>query len=194
LNLDVVAMDKNHKKKKAKKKFNLSNAIGLADQFDEASGVLGDHMMGKSVPRLFIPHIVNGTFALEVYLKCLYFIEKSESIHGHHLKKIYDQLTPETKRQVKIAYEKTIADSGEAKIITEFMRQKKVDMDWRLEKVLEDMSEAFIRYRYAFEFARFKPFLGYVELVTALRSRILELRPELKPESSERKTKVSESV
>ncbi len=124
---------------------------------------------------LITPYVVNGAFSLELYLKILLFLETGTSARGHKLKKLYDQLTEDSKDyltdRVKgfIDYSKFHRDL-EAVIV----RNSKVAFSWDIESLIEQSSEAFGKWRYAFE-AHPGWFAGYNEMRNALVDRIGEL-------------------
>lgn len=79
------------------------------------------------------PIVVNGAFACELYLKALMIKNSSDDSfkEGHKLTELFRQLPSDIQNKVKIAFE----NRG-------FMK---------LEALLTEMDEAFIKWRYAFE-------------------------------------------
>lgn len=121
---------------------------------------------------LITPYVVNGAFALELYLKVLYFAETNSVARGHKLKGLYDRLTRGSKDfladRVKgfIDFSKFHRDLGEV-----INRESKVPFSWDAQSLIAQSSDAFEKWRYAFE-AHPGCFAGYNELRNALVDRI----------------------
>ena len=65
----------------------------LAEQYREASIVLEKNNKELSAPRLIV-----DSFAIELYLKCLYIIDKKQAKRGHDWKEIFDALEESRRR------------------------------------------------------------------------------------------------
>lgn len=121
---------------------------------------------------LITPYVVNGAFSLELYLKVLLFAETGAPARGHKLKGLYDKLTEGSKDFLAdrirgfIDYSRFHRDM--AALIT---RKSKISFSWDIESLIAHSSDAFEKWRYAFE-AQPGWFAGYNELRNALVDRI----------------------
>ena len=121
---------------------------------------------------LTMPYVVNGAFSLELYLKVLLFLETGSPARGHKLEGLYGKLTERSKDflvdRVKgfIDFSKFHRDLGAA-----ITRDSMVPFSWDVETLIAQSSEAFEKWRYAFE-AHPGWFAGYNELRNALVDRI----------------------
>ncbi|MCK4814556.1 hypothetical protein KA005_02205 [bacterium] len=158
--------------------FNLKHAFKVADRFSLAARILGKRISQST--DFIDPFVVNGAFSLEIYLKCLYFIETGKTLKNeHNLKNIYDKLTSDTRNRIKRHYGKLLSESKIKNHITKLMKNSyNTDIKWDLENILTQSAKAFIKWRYAFE-GNPGAFPAYGELRSALRYSIIEMRPDL---------------
>lgn len=80
----------------------------LAEHYSEASRLLAEQAKGEawgcSAPRILV-----DSFAVELYLKCLYVLDtQSKPPHGHDWQKLFDALTPYTKIAIREAFDQIV--------------------------------------------------------------------------------------
>jgi HEPN domain-containing protein len=54
------------------------------------------------------PVVVLGALTTELFLKCLISIETGKASHGHDLKELFDELSPETRARIERAWDNDI--------------------------------------------------------------------------------------
>jgi hypothetical protein len=95
--------------------------------------------------------VVNSAFALEIYLKCLHFLDHSTLIRREHrLRKIFAALLPGTQQQIRDEYAILMKADSQRVVIDIWKRAKGWDMT-DFDFVLVEASSAFEEWRYAYE-------------------------------------------
>jgi len=161
-----------------------------AERFWKASRILAERMSrGPEVDvGLSAPTVVLGAFAIEVYLKCLYAIEhRGKPAYGHDLLKLFGLLSKASRARIREQYDQEIKTDETTQVLVRYAReheQHEVNLD--LDAVLRDARDAFATWRYSFE-GRVSGFVGGPAIQSAIRSRILELAPDLWQAVGERK-------
>lgn len=121
------------------------------------------------------PIIVNKAFATELYLKCIYYIEKGRAPKkgGHDLGKLFRQLSNESRDTISGYFE---ALNSMDPLHLE-LKKHVPELDESLEKILDAASHAFVSWRYNYEY---KPtsFQSSSSVLTAMEICIFQYRPE----------------
>ena len=81
----------------------------LAEHYSQASSLLNEQAKGKewgcSAPRLLV-----DSFAIELYLKCLYVMDtNSTPLKEHDWEKLFDALKPYTQIAIREAFERIVS-------------------------------------------------------------------------------------
>ncbi|VTZ21664.1 conserved hypothetical protein [Methylocella tundrae] len=123
------------------------------------------------------PFIVVAALTIELFLKCLLCIEKGEVPRGHHLRFLFDNLSPSMRSRIRRAWDNSIApDLAEVWNLHEKEFGIKIARD--LPAALCAGGNAFERIRYSYE-GKTKYLQFYLlDIPQHLRSIILELKPE----------------
>jgi len=122
---------------------------------------------------LIVPYVVNASFALELYLKVLLYLESGKWRRCHQLHGLFNELSTDSRRAIEQCYSQQIKrEPAYESIRATIQRDTSLkEFDWDLGHVLASISTAFERYRYAFE-GDVCSFVGFWELKTALVGRI----------------------
>jgi hypothetical protein len=152
--------------------------LAVADKLREgllASGrsTVEDHIVA--------PFVVNGAFALEVYFKCLIFLETNNRVRGHDLDKLFGMLTPAHQNAID-TYSRDIAPKDAAHQSAQANRPELATTVG----CLKYSADAYEHYRYIYEPPEADPvtglpvLYGFVcwQIIWATRRFILELRPD----------------
>jgi hypothetical protein len=124
------------------------------------------------------PGMVVAAFTIELFLKCLLCIEKKGEVpRGHHLRVLFDRLSPSTRSRIQHAWDNSIAPHlAEVWNLHEKRFGIKIARD--LPAALCAGGKAFELIRYSYE-GKTKHLQFYlIDLPQHLRSIILELKPE----------------
>lgn len=145
-----------------------------ANNFLAASNALNEKLSATNDIGTYIaPIITNTSFCIELYIKCIYMIEKGQPVHGHFLDKLYRKLSKESRDTIEAVYDMLLQQSP-----TDIALKHKVpDMKTDLGSVLQDMAKAFIKWRYRHE-GGLTGFQASGPIIDALRHRIKMLEPE----------------
>jgi hypothetical protein len=117
-------------------------------------------------------YFANHAFACELYLKCIYGIEKGTTTGGQHLLwDTFDELSPEAKERIIELYEERRSHLTETELI--------FGLHCDFETALTEPGNAYQRFRYSYE--PHKPLnwsyrLNYV--LFAFKKYILEIQPD----------------
>lgn len=142
---------------------------------------IGNHQINPQKMGLLNPFIVNASFSLELYLKCLIFIENScFNNKTHRLDKLFEVISKENQIVVRTFFENIITNSqipNNKKITDEF---KKLDskFNWDFKYLLEKNSDAFENWRYIHENKK-TCFYAFGEFRFAFRETILKISPNI---------------
>lgn len=118
----------------------------------------------------------NQAFALELYFKCLYFIDNGALLRGHKLKdELFDNLSLERQQTIENYFnDLKKSDHSFQEAITE---QKELDISFN--EALTSSSNAFVNLRYVFEIESSKMSSNFlINIIYATRKLILEIHPE----------------
>ncbi|MEW6438128.1 MAG: hypothetical protein AB1508_13280 [Pseudomonadota bacterium] len=98
------------------------------------------------------PAMVLSAFASELYLKCLLCVETGETPRDHNLKRLFDKLAENTRRDVEDLWDIDIRQHDKRQLIGRLRTLPKgKDMRFDLRSALELGAEAFIKLRYYYE-------------------------------------------
>lgn len=154
-----------------------------AEQYRAAAHVVRTSPIG---PHILWPTITCSAFSLELYLKSLILLETGTPAEGHDLRVLFDKLKPKTQDAIK-----TGAAAGIARIPARFAQVARAvptmaaqigdpsrfgDFD----TVLNDSSQAFKAFRYAFEGMTGKDQWMAEPITEAIRRHILTANPSWK--------------
>lgn len=154
-----------------------------AEAFAEAAEELQPQFRKKPPGRLHIPDAAHAApaatldaFALELYLKCLYVLDHSDSAWGHDTEKLIGELKPGTQDSLRSHYEVVL--SGHAEIVAELERDHPGLQEF--DRALATSSKAFETLRYLFEGV--SNVLFYWPLIRlAARATVLSMQPTWEP-------------
>jgi len=100
----------------------------------------------EKMPSLMIPWAVCESFAMELYLKALFWMDRStKPAKLHALKSLYDGLLPPTQKRIKDIYEEWLSKQSGPRI------DPKTGFSAEFDDVLNACSEAFEDWRYTYE-------------------------------------------
>jgi hypothetical protein len=157
-----------------KMSYTAKDIYNSANNFLAAANVLNEKLSETNDIGTYIaPIITNTAFTIELYLKCIYMIEKGRPTQGHYLDKLYGQLSKESRDMIEAIYDMLVSQSPTVMIL----KQKVPDMRTDLNSVLKEMSRAFIKWRYSYE-GNITGFPASGPIIDALRTRIKMLKPE----------------
>lgn len=154
--------------------FSAKEIYDQANNFLAASNVLNEKLRETDDIGTYIaPIITNTAFCIELYLKCIYMIEKGQPAQGHFLDKLYRKLSKESRDLIEAIYNMLLPKSQTDMFLKQQMPEMKTDLD----SVLKEMSSAFIKWRYSFE-GNITGFPASGPIIDALKGRIKILKPE----------------
>lgn len=153
-----------------------------AEYFQQATQLLAKTSREKNAG-LVIPASTCGSFALELFIKCLLAIQnpKNEFPAIHSLSTLYSKLNEEDKTLIEFFF--SHISKGESLVIHQrALRAKPLTPGEEVAEILRDNDEAFEGYRYAFGFRNDKlPETHAIRAIReAVRQRILALFPAWK--------------
>ena len=142
--------------------------------FEKASAVLSSELGRTDNFDLIIPIVVNRAFSLEVYFKCLYKLENGADYpkKEHNLLNLYNALGSASKERIKVRY----GELSEKNPLTQKAKSMFKGVKTELEDVLEQVSNAFVEWRYHYENEP-RSFYAVEDIARAVRQRILESKP-----------------
>jgi hypothetical protein len=155
--------------------YTAKDIYNTANNFLAAANVLNEKLSETNDIGTYIaPIITNTAFSIELYLKCIYMIEKGQPAPNiHHLDKLYRKLSKESRDMIEAIYDMLVPQSQTLMVLKQKVPEMKTDLD----SVLKEMSSAFIKWRYSFE-GNITGFPASGPIIDALRSRIKMLKPE----------------
>ncbi|MHB9094185.1 MAG: hypothetical protein ACYC21_05895 [Eubacteriales bacterium] len=125
---------------------------------------------------LFTPVIINSAFSLEIYLKCLIMIEiGSRPVRGLTLIELFNGLSKESKTAIEQYFNESIARDPGVQVM---VNSKENEIKFDLSSILNEISNAFLDWRSAYEPFPGKIFYGVGPLFYAVNRRIRQLKPE----------------
>jgi hypothetical protein len=124
------------------------------------------------------PALILSAFASELYLKCLLNVETGKRAHGHHLRKLFYQLSRASREDIETRWNSYTATPLRQRTYNAILALTGQDIQQDLDWTLVQGSEAFTELRYMHESDDLKTkfFLG--DFPDILRDRILVLKPE----------------
>jgi len=127
-------------------------------------------------PHLFNAAFTNHAFACEIYLKCLYVLEKNKYYKGksHSLIDLFGELKPETQERITSIYNANSTNHPER---LQERRNLGDDSHYTLECILKQSAAAYYIFRYSYEPNREIHYKIW-NVVEALRCYIAEIKPE----------------
>jgi len=149
-----------------------------ADAFEQAS-VLALKRATQDEDQKFyfaLVYVVNASFAIELYLKCLLTVEGGQVPGTHNLKDLFNQVSRESRGKITKRHN-TVAPHHP--VLSGFDERLGINTD--LDSLLERDQDVFSQVRYLFEGIRDRtePVGFGLELFGRIvRNRILDLRPE----------------
>ncbi|WP_342577665.1 hypothetical protein [Psychrobacillus sp. FSL K6-2843] len=154
--------------------YTAKSIYNTANSFLAASNALNEKLSyTNDIDTYIAPIITNTSFCIELYIKCIYMIEKGQPIHGHFLDKLYRKLSKESRDIIEALYDMLLQQSPSDIAL----KQKAPGMKSDIGTVLEDMAGAFIKWRYRHE-GGLTGFQASGPIIDALRHRIKMLEPE----------------
>lgn len=150
-----------------------------AYRFRSTARVIGDLLKNsddRNIDLYFDPFVVNASFSIELYLKCICIIEsgKKKAPYMHELDKLYDSLSVEVQNKLSDVFIKENEKLGTYHLA----KENKPDFEWSLKNVLKESSKAFIKWRYSYE-GKLPDVVSIKAVIFALETIIFELREDL---------------
>lgn len=159
----------------------VENILAVAESFDKSRWILFKTYSEIGDDGLFVAIICNSAFAIELYMKLIYVIENAKlPTNTHNLKQLFGVLSVASQQEIKTRFEASVDTDETIKYIKENHPERAPAYDFS--QVVEDLSDAFVAYRYSFEPNSKKPIKNAVatgNLIISLRSYIKQLRPDL---------------
>ena len=157
-----------------------------AAQFELASVLLAKHAQkvvesdGSHFQSQQQAIFVNAAFALELYLKCIFFNEKGYLPEKtHDLKKLFGLIVAASRNRVRELFDEEILKCSGLNLIWIATHDSSTGKPLlTIELVLDHGSEAFEEFRYQFEGVKAKTIWVAGPAVMACRRFLLELHPE----------------
>lgn len=128
----------------------------------------------KAPPEI-IPTIVNMQFSVELYLKCLIWLETGAPIKsGHALTKLFGLVSPSSQLRIKHHYQKFLATNINQ------IRELDAASDDELEfdQAIKSCDDGFVKWRYAYEFGMGDGLHLAMYIGFGVRRTIVELKPD----------------
>jgi hypothetical protein len=154
--------------------FDVPLAFQSAEAFDEVARVLHRAAMQGHKYILPVAIVMNASFALETYLKCLVALESRQFLRGHDTWKLFRKLKSDTQVRLRAFHDNYIKGKPE------FEAAKKKGIKVDLDSLLKRGRNAFVDFRYAYETMPAGRDWGVGGLNQALQGEILKLHPEWK--------------
>jgi hypothetical protein len=146
-----------------------------ANNFLAASNVISQKLSETNDVGTYIaPFVTVTSFAIELYLKCIYMIETGKPAPNiHDLNQLYRKLGEESKIVIEMVYNMLVQQDPTVNALKEKVPEMKTDLD----SVLKEISGAFIKWRYSYE-KKLTGFPASGPIINALKGRIKILKPE----------------
>lgn len=151
--------------------------FNTANSFDEATRALAEKLAKTNdVGTYMAPIITLSSFSVELYLKCIYFIEQGKpALKTHRLDKLYESLSEGSQMVIRLIYDVSVKHDPLVQTMLRKVPSAKVD----LLTVLNEFSDAFEKWRYSHH-KEFHGFHASGPLIKALKARIGSLKPDWK--------------
>jgi len=155
--------------------YTAKDILDTANSFEAASQAVVEKLKQTNDIGMYIaPFITLSSFAIELFLKCIYMIENGKPApFTHGLAELFALLSEESRVVVTMIYDLSAQQDPVVKTLLEKVPDTKLD----LVSVLQETSEAFKKWRYSYQ----KKFTGFPTsgpLIHALRARIKILEPD----------------
>jgi hypothetical protein len=143
---------------------------------DESAAVRAFKKTGATqiwLPPTIVPQVVIAAFALELYLKCLIYLETGSAPQGHEIVKLFRKVSAAKQAKIRTIYQANVGNDVICRhIIAQFKNPHLFDFD----PVLNSINTTFVDWRYYYE----KPVFTGTEarfFLAPVRTVIFELRP-----------------
>jgi hypothetical protein len=143
-----------------------------ADVFAEIASDIRRKMLSENKMHLGFAYGTNGALASELYLKCLLLVECGQVRKVHNLKKLFSQLSNESRHVLTERHEVLSASD----II--FITVRKAGFRTDLPFLLDAGQDVFEQFRYPYEGLPEGIIFGLNLFGGCVRDRILDLRPD----------------
>ena len=145
-----------------------------AQQFEQTANFLAQQLGKPSSNMPVAPFIVNTTFSIELYLKCLLVIEtKKQPKKTHQLHTLFNLLSSNSKKDITNEFNKLM----NAHPITSMAKQHIPHLKTDIDSVLLGMNQAFEQWRYiSMDGSPESSVIGSDVLITSIKKRINSLR------------------
>ncbi len=162
-------------------KFDPIKMFRVAEEFRQAGGLCTTHMSAERFDgeryHFLCPAAVLDVFSLEIYLKCLYVLEKhSEPKPTHDLVKLFRKISKPAQAEIRRRYEN--ASDKEKELREAFFA--KIGKSYSFDEILKEDRDAFEVIRYRYEHDKWSFLIGSVCEPTRLT--ILYRHPECAPQ------------
>jgi hypothetical protein len=139
---------------------------------------------GSGKQPFLMPSQVVAALSLELYFKCLYYLEngidfKVNDRYSHDFALLFQALTEDARKAIETAFGQSMSarNMGDIKQLEEF---GKIKVDIRFEETLKTWSKVFTEVRYLYEAKAHKNMVFFPEMEHAVVTRILKVKPEWK--------------
>lgn len=152
---------------------NPKHVLRSAEQFEQTANLVNQQIgMGGHHPPI-APFIVNITFSIELYLKCLIVMEKnSKPKKTHSLYTLFKEVSSASRKAITDDFNDLINSDP----MTNAMKKEIPHLKTDIHSVLLGMNKAFEQWRYhSIDGMAQSSVMGTNELITAIKSRIKEL-------------------
>lgn len=173
----------------SKKRNQIESMFAHAVVFEHAASILTKRQLSKlndpavkadsRVPFHFASSLMNASFALEIYLKCLLLMQGQKK-KGHKLVKLFRHLDVNTQKLIRLRAEKLQKD--ELKLLNnQFGPTIAEALVSSFDDALDKSSECFELIRYIYEPESLSSFGGFCaqHIQEAIKEEIISVRPEL---------------
>ena len=172
-------------------RFDLTRAFKAAERFANSAEFFAFEIwkFGSHGLTLYTyPYIVNAVFSIEIYLKCIIFIERerTQTSKGHDIFKLFKHCSEQSQRVMSEQFDSLIQEKYILFNALSELASSKFDrcISWDMESVLRDCKNAFVHFRYAFE-GNACDFRAYRQLRESIRSHLIQMEVDLAPERFE---------
>jgi hypothetical protein len=149
-----------------------------ADGFSAAYNLLSaEKLPPHDVAKLGHVRVVVSALAVELFLKCLICIETGRSPRGHNLRQLYDQLAPDTRRDIAAIWQRELVPLR-APMWNEMERLAGKPVPRDLPTALLVSNKSFEKVRYLYEGELDGITYVLTDMPTILRRIILHKHPE----------------
>jgi HEPN domain-containing protein len=124
------------------------------------------------------PALILSAFASEIYLKCIICLQTGALAHGHHLKKLFRQISPKTRRKIEQRWDAYASAPQKQRLYAALSSMNGSPVPTSLEWTLSEGSNAFTSLRYLHETDENKTKFLLGDFPNMLREEIVELKPE----------------